>query len=214
MKTNSIRSNIFQKPFATGAPPQTPLRELNTPRSPIADCVAPVTPRSYSSHRVRTCGCCLTWEKSETTSAQRIILSCIAQYSSFFVLARRIFCDSKGLNIGTRRRKGSPTLTYAFKVKESINGIPTKLPCLNDLENLFSCSSSISRPVLYPLLDIFPFQFQFRYWQCISIPFLLSFCNVFPFQFQLGKYFSLNFVLQVFPFLYQLLNFLYSFYVE
>ena len=69
-------------------------------------------------------------------------------------------------------------------------------------------------PVLYPLLDIFPF--QFRYWQCISIPFLLSFCNVFPFQFQfqLGKYFSFNFVLKVFPFLYQLLNFLYSFYVE
>ena len=63
--------------------------------------------------------------------------------------------------------------------------------------------------VLYPLLDIFPFQFQFRYWQCISIPFLLSSRNVFPFQFQfqLGKYFSFNFVLQVFPFLYQLLNF-------
>ena len=66
--------------------------------------------------------------------------------------------------------------------------------------------------MLYPLLDIF--QFQFRYWQCISIPFLLLFCNVFPFQFQLGKYFSFNFVLQVFPFLYQLLIFLYSFYVE
>ena len=63
--------------------------------------------------------------------------------------------------------------------------------------------------VLYPLLDIFPFQFQFCYWWCISIPFLLSFCNVFPFQFQfqLGKYFSFNFVLQVFPFLYQLLIF-------
>ena len=29
--------------------------------------------------------------------------------------------------------------------------------------------------VLYPLLDIFPFQFQFRYWQCISIPFILPF---------------------------------------
>ena len=29
--------------------------------------------------------------------------------------------------------------------------------------------------VLYPLLNIFPFQFQFRYWQCISIPFLLPF---------------------------------------
>ena len=69
-------------------------------------------------------------------------------------------------------------------------------------------------PVLYPLLDIFPF--QFRYWQCISILFLLSFCDVFPFQFQfqLGKYFSFNFVLQVFPFLYKLLNFVYSFYVE
>ena len=63
--------------------------------------------------------------------------------------------------------------------------------------------------VLYPLLDTFPFQFQFRYWQYISIQFLLSFCNVFPFQFQfqLGKYFSFNFVLQVFLFLYQLLNF-------
>ena len=68
----------------------------------------------------------------------------------------------------------------------------------------YSSSISTSTSVLYPLLDIFPFQFQFRYWQCISIPFLLSFCNVFPFQFQLGKYFSFNFVLQVFPFLYQL----------
>ena len=76
--------------------------------------------------------------------------------------------------------------------------------------------SSASTPVLYPLLDVFPFQFQFRYWWCISIPFLLSVCNVFPFQFQfqLCKYFSFNFVSQVFPFLYQLLNFLYSFYVE
>ena len=66
-------------------------------------------------------------------------------------------------------------------------------------------------PVLYPLLNIFPFQFQFCYWWCISIPFLLSFCNVFPFQFQLGKYFSFNFVLQVFPFSYQLSIFLYSY---
>ena len=68
--------------------------------------------------------------------------------------------------------------------------------------------------VLYPLLDIFPFWFQFCYWWCISIPFLLSFCNGLPFKFQLGKYFSFIFVLQVLPFLYQFLNFLYSFWIE
>ena len=33
-KTSSIRSHIFQKPFATGAPPQTRLRELN-PLDPL-----------------------------------------------------------------------------------------------------------------------------------------------------------------------------------
>ena len=38
MKTSSIRSNIFQKSFATGALPQTPLRWPKSHRSPIADC--------------------------------------------------------------------------------------------------------------------------------------------------------------------------------
>ena len=52
MKTSSIRSNIFKKPFATGALPQTPLREFKPPRSLIATCVAPLMPRSDScGHR-------------------------------------------------------------------------------------------------------------------------------------------------------------------
>ena len=38
MKTSSIRSNIFQKPIATGAPPQTPLMEPKTSRSSILIC--------------------------------------------------------------------------------------------------------------------------------------------------------------------------------
>ena len=60
MKTSSIWSNIFQKPFTTGAPPLTPLRELKPPRSHIADCIAPLTPRS-DSIGVGTFDCCPIW---------------------------------------------------------------------------------------------------------------------------------------------------------
>ena len=62
--------------------------------------------------RVGTFDCCPTWEKVDQKSLYKkvILWAIIARYSSFFVLARQIFCDSKCLNIGTRRWKGSPSL--------------------------------------------------------------------------------------------------------
>ena len=64
MKTSSIRSNIFQKPFATGAPPQTPLREI--PLDPLLkNCVAPLTLRSKS---IGHFDCCPIREKVKQNS--------------------------------------------------------------------------------------------------------------------------------------------------
>ena len=64
MKTSSIRSNIFQKPFATGAPPQTLLREI--PLDPLLkNCVAPLTLRSKS---IGHFDCCPIREKVKQNS--------------------------------------------------------------------------------------------------------------------------------------------------
>ena len=64
MKTSSIRSNIFQKPFATGALPQTPLREI--PLDPLLkNCIAPLTLRSKS---IGHFDCCPIREKVKQNS--------------------------------------------------------------------------------------------------------------------------------------------------